>query len=506
MATLSANSRKNSSVSATASSGKSNGTETQRNDTCSPEDVRAVANLLPSSSVVLHQSVKADMADEIDHMSQVEQYSTHEIEFGMVPSYDKKDKSRVEHNDSGFSDRSISSNGYRPYTNVESSSEIVSIGADETIIETEEKVDAKQRDSNSSKQIGAKLSVNMLKQKLEKMAEACQETRPTSSTNTKKLIQKLSSPHFIDSKELDEEMSYTTGRRQSTRSPSPVESDMKLASPKHQLNNVGRPKNVLIRSASMQHKRIVEKEPIMRSDFTNTVKMRKKSLECNAQREKIAHSPRIILESSGKVSKLLQRFSSRNNSITSSSSDQIDEPTDDGTPQFSEKIQEQYVDGEPNGTIFKQDDEVFETLNTPLAAQSFPSIEMEPNDFPSKPADDSNRKRIITTRRELINIESSIHKMDTKVHSPTKLTNSSMCINERLPKQSKTVNSNKKFQKSTTAETTKQSVTAAASMQRPGKNTPAIRATAYASFNRTSPIRLSGRVKEVTVSRPDYAR
>ncbi|XP_055839411.1 myosin light chain kinase, smooth muscle-like isoform X1 [Episyrphus balteatus] len=52
----------------------------------------------------------------------------------------------------------------------------------------------------------------------------------------------------------------------------------------------------------------VATDPIMRSDFTNTIKMRKKSLENNLLKEK-AKPPKVILETSGKVSMLKNKFS-----------------------------------------------------------------------------------------------------------------------------------------------------------------------------------------------------
>ncbi|XP_037955655.1 myosin light chain kinase, smooth muscle-like [Teleopsis dalmanni] len=58
------------------------------------------------------------------------------------------------------------------------------------------------------------------------------------------------------------------------------------------------------------------KEPIMRSDFTNTIKMRKKSLENSVIREKVKQ-PKAVLETSGKVSMLKTKFSCpANNSLT----------------------------------------------------------------------------------------------------------------------------------------------------------------------------------------------
>lgn len=494
MATLSANSRKNSAVSAVAVvSAKSNGTEAQRSHVQSLEDAHVV-DILPPSPIVLHHSIKADMTDEIDHMCQVEQYSADEIEFDMVPSNNKKEKTRVEHSDSGFSDRSTSSNGPRPYTNSGQNSAIISIGktTDFKRIAEAEDSDPEQRDPSNLTQFGAKLSVNMLKQKLEKMVEASQEARLTPSVNTKKLIRKLSSPYMNDSKEsVDTEANDINVYFHHTRSPSPAKSDSKITSTKKQLNSLGRSRNVLIRSASMHHKRIVEKEPIMRSDFTNTVKMRKKSLECNAHREKLVHSPRIILESSGIVSKLLQRFDSRNNSITSTSSDPTDLTTEGG---FLKEVKQLHGDGDANEITLKQNDDVFETLSTPLVRTS---VTIEPLDSSSKPIDGSCADRIITTRRELINIGSSVYSINAKAHSPTKKTNNSISVINRLPRLSKTANSHKKSRKSTTAEAIEQPI--AESIQRGEKNTPGLRITAYASFNRISPIRLSGRVKEVTV-------
>lgn len=56
------------------------------------------------------------------------------------------------------------------------------------------------------------------------------------------------------------------------------------------------------------------KDPLMKSDFTNTVRMRKKSLENNILKDKL--SPRKpIFEASGKVSKMKSKFSKTDESL-----------------------------------------------------------------------------------------------------------------------------------------------------------------------------------------------
>lgn len=71
--------------------------------------------------------------------------------------------------------------------------------------------------------------------------------------------------------------------------------------------NVNQKKEQIMNKALPEQRASIEKEPIMKSDFTNTVVMRKKSLELKVHNERL-HSKKIY-ENPGKVLKLAQKFS-----------------------------------------------------------------------------------------------------------------------------------------------------------------------------------------------------
>lgn len=475
MALLSANSRRNSA--ATSLSGKTAKTssETQRPGM---ELLHEVETFVPSASIVLHEDVVSELLDEIDHISQGNRHPTNDIHIDVAISNEKKDKTCAERSDSGFSDRSTSSNSFNSniITSQNRANDALAAIYNGIIIEGNEKISAEQHDLDGSKEAGVKVSVNLLKIKLEKLAEVLRETKPSTNTQAK-AIRKLSSSYIFDSKQLNDECDVDNVNT------SLIVIDAKTTPLDPQFNVVEKGNHLVMRSAGPNQNRIVDKEPIMRSDFTNTVEMRKKSLECNALREKLLHSPRIILEQSGKVSKLLQRFDSRNNSLKSTSSDnQISKPTIE-TPQSEKDFEQFNFDNRHDGVVSDQDDAVFETLNASAEFRESTSKQCEIS-------------ASTYTKRAIINNKSSALSMQIKANSPSKPTNIPITINNRQSKQSKTVSSFKKSQKSTIADAAAQSN---ATSNRLGKSNQQVKATAYASFNRTSPIRLSGRVKEVTV-------
>lgn len=455
-----------------------------------------IHDIVSKPRILLHKSISADVADEIDHVCQVEQQTMSAIEFGIVPTNERKDRMCAERSDSGFSDRSTSSNGFMPNVNAVVTNDAL---RNQGKIKVDEKVysDLIQREQVDVKENDTK--VNLLKMKLTIMAEAHHDAQSIPSTQTK-IIRRLSPPYLVGSSARGNgKMDIIETQHQSIDSSSPIESSRRSST--NEPTDVGaeKPSPILIRSASLRQKRVVDKEPIMRSDFTNTVKMRKKSLESNALREKLVYSPRIILEPIGKVSKLLRRFDSREYSATSTSSDlQIHSPTVE-TPQSETGLAE-LNDGvyqNSNAKASQHDENVSETISTPLAAQalsahSTKSPKLSPN--PSKIAN-PNVKRVTRTKRELANTKSSVHSMDVKTSLTSKLpTDNPLTMNNRLTKQSISFNTYKKSRKPITATKTMEPLLT----HRSGKAHP-VRTTAYASFNRTSPVRLSGRVKEVTV-------
>lgn len=494
LATLSANSRRQTAASvASISNEKPNGVQCERtqfagNQRLQIENMKTT-DITLTPTIMLHKSISADLADEIDHVSQIEQQTMSAIEFGIVPipTNERKDRMCAERSDSGFSDRSTSSNGCIQSANAANKIANVALIADDAL-----------RDIATAKieeKVHPDTKVNILKKKLtEKMAEAHNDGQSSQNTN-KKVINKLAPTYLIESNVHGiDKMDYMSVQHQSINSSQPIESSRRSSMNEPTDVGVEKPNPMLIRSASLRQTRIVDREPIMRSDFTNTVKMRKKSLECNALREKLAYSSRVILEPIGKVSKLLRRFDSRDYSATSTSSNSsINSPTVE-SPQIEKDLEELSIDTQFNSQDPQQADKVFEPISIPLAAQSIKSPKYPPN--PSKSFTNPNAKHINKSKCELTNMKMSVHSMDLETSLPSRLLiDSPLTTNSRLTHQSNPFTTSKKFRKSTTAET----------MERPLSNTHrsgkvhATRTTAYASFNRTSPVRLSGRVKEVTV-------
>lgn len=445
-----------------------------------------------------------------------------------------KEKTCTERSDSGFSDCSNSSNGNIVASNVHVTTNVTAahplFDKINSILEEKSNNEHAQRDNsaNNIKEFGGKVSVNQLKMKLEKMAEAHQQDSKHFESH-KKVVKKLSSPYVVESSDSMVEETKMEQKRETQQIRTSYSFDFEDAEffqePEEQPKSlpIKSAQKSLMRSASLHQKRIVEKEPIMRSDFTNTVKMRKKSLESNALREKQLHPQRILLEPSGKVSKLLRRFDSHNapaNGDTDSIEPIVQTP---GIEDTSKEIQNEDLN---KIQVSKLDNEVVEILSTPMAAvqKSPPSKRKSPTKIGKtvvSSCSGGSMKRTIASKFEYTNTKTCVTSMEMKVssslssspprrHSPTKFTNiSNAPINRVTPKpiqnQTKTINALKKSKKSTSADTSTASAAAAAAattttatVQRTSRSTTAKKTTAYSSFNRTSPVRLSGRVKEVT--------
>lgn len=112
--------------------------------------------------------------------------------------------------------------------------------------------------------------------------------------------------------------SLSSSSRSLSSSPSPSSNEINL--PSESIKNTK-----LFRSFSIDAKTIERRKPIMKSDFTNTILMRKHSLEMNAQKEKSSIRPKVgVTTTSGVVSMLKQRFSSESlDSITGNSNETI---------------------------------------------------------------------------------------------------------------------------------------------------------------------------------------
>lgn len=544
MATLSANSRRNSSTSTVSNSPRASLTtngnaltetpKTKHMQSLHEEDVISEPIPLPPPPIIV----------PIKESPEPDQTDTAIVSVGKLSTRITKENTCTERSDSGFSDCSTSSGGVNVNNNVHSTLNVTSSHPlfDKANSISEEKlsnIDQNHREngSNNVKEIGAKLSVNMLKLKLEKIAEAQQETK-----TFRKTVNKLPSPQPIinndvsiefikQNNDLEKQSSLNALNSLSVENLSESEPNIKFKSITETASNAQysllteatpTQKTNLMRSASLQHKRIVEKEPIMKSDFTNTVKMRKKSLESNALREKTIHSPRILLEPSGKVSKLLQRFDFQNTSLSTS-----DLNTETDSP---EPIVESPIENSSNSVPFEEnanqqsDHEIVEILKTPLSHEfsssqynhASPLQSLSPNKHhhsatksirssTTVSSSSSMKRNITTSTKSSVCIET---KVSSPRVSPTKFTNTQNFANNRSKLHSNQSNQNnlmkKSFQKSNTAEAATATIPAKHSQAIAVRNAKGANATAshqktaYASFNRTSPIRLSGRVKEVT--------
>lgn len=509
MATLSANSRRNSSTSTVSSSSRSsmiNGSVSSESQKPSmqplnEEDVTSEPIPLPPPA-----PPKIMPIDQTDYMNSDHKKSTE------LTNGDRlmKEKTCTERSDSGFSDCSSCSNGHANLApHVLPNAAIAHPLFDKVNSISEEKLlnDQNQRDNNANdvKEFDGKLSVNMLKMKLEKMAEAQQDIK--SFSPDKKSVKKLSTPFVVENNNTSDdayvEHPFEGQQMRTSYSFEFAEADF-LRESEHQPKSLqikSSPKT-LIRSSSLHQKRIIDKEPIMKSDFTNTVKMRKKSLESSAVREKQIHSSRILLEPSGKVSKLLRRFDSQNSTSNGSQSDGItSEPIVEtpGVDDSSKEMVSKHVD------ISKANDETF---STPLAVthKSPTSARKSPAKMSKSIVSSGSMKRTFATKHEYTNTKTCVTSMEVKVtaerQSPTKFANTVSNAPYNRATQNKAIHNQSKHSnalKQKSHDSTTVDGNGTASTQRASRNAKTTnKTTAYSSFNRTSPVRLSGRVKEVT--------
>lgn len=498
MATLSANSRRNSSSSTMSTTSTSTTTSRQSmgNGSVVTESIKPPLQSLheeectsvPIPLPAPPPSTEIPMLDQTDHYSIAlsKEKSDRQI----------KEKTCTERSDSGFSDCSISSNGNISNNFVHTPSYVTATHPlfDKVNSILEEKSNNDHANANL-RDFGGKISVNTLKMKLEKIAETQQGNKPFAIN--KKSVKKLSTPFVVESTisahEMKKEFKVETKQMRTSHS-----FDFEDAEYLHEIDGqpmslpAKLPQKALMRSASLHQKRI-EKEPIMKSDFTNTVKMRKKSLESNALRDKQLHSQRILLESSGKVTKLLRRFDSQNETVNYDNEPIIQSP---GIDDNSNEIQNDDIDKSESA---KNVEEVVEILSTPMAAaqSSPPSPRKSPAKIGKTIVSSDSMKRTFASKHEYTNTKTCVTSMEVKVfshsQSPTKIANNPMnrATSKAILSQIKQPNALKKSQKS--------SIIADANtvtVQRATRS--ANKTSTFSSFNRTSPVRLSGRVKEVT--------
>lgn len=537
MATLSANSRRNSST--------SNSSNPRSPDEFTPTEITTLVMQPVNEEEVVSEPIPLLPPAPISSPSHDEPIALKPIELPTISNENdaksSKEKICTERSDSGFSDCSNSSNGNTMHaaTNVAMTHPLF----DKTNSISEEKStnepNQQENSTNNIRELGSKVSVNMLKMKLEKMAEAQQNTSEAFNTN-KRVVKKLCTPFIIggptniNSKEMSYEEKIST--------------EFMSMSYSYDLDDVNslkefddQPKSLpiqqvtksLMRSPSVHQTRLVEKEPIMKSDFTNTIKMRKKSLETNALREKPVHPQRLLLEPFGKVSKLLQRFDSQNHLVNGLHADctSIAEPIVE-TPGIEDTLKEITV-SESN----KVDDEILHILGTDNLQKKSPAAAGQKTSIASRNILTKNAKpttvnsgsgsmkpRAIATK-QTTKTKAHVTHMEMKVtpqrKSPTKLTaTNNNAWNAPINRDTlKAINNQTKHSTTINKSLNKYSAAkvdagagAVSAVQRTSRNitadsnTPAGSATtvatskptAHSSFRRTSPIRLSGRVKEVT--------
>lgn len=263
MATLSANSRRNSAASASV-----------------PNSPRPSITGTINSSVIQRMT---SLNEEDDRSDEIPPTST-------ITEIKSKNKSCNERSDSGFSECS------------NCSEKIPCICSHQTIDKSLVITEEKQVDDEESSpvEIDKKLSHEVLQLKLEKIVDTQidddQATTDSHSSSIASIHTSSTSHHDSDN------------QQETKRSNTACLSDIKISvtSETPTKANLSRSSSVDVATSP------VDKGPIMRSDFTNTINMRKQWLEQNAHKEKPAVGPvtRTLIEGSGKVSKLKQRFSS----------------------------------------------------------------------------------------------------------------------------------------------------------------------------------------------------
>lgn len=172
---------------------------------------------------------------------------------------------------------------------------------DKHLVITEEKHDAEDdaNDDEGNGPVHTKLSHEMLQLKLEEIADT--QIDDDQATHSDSHSSSIASIHTSSTSRNGSDTQET--KRSHTACLSEIKISVTSETPTKQ--NLSRASSIDVATSP------VDKGPIMRSDFTNTVNMRKQWLEQNAQKEKPAVGPvtRTLIEGTGKVSKLKQRFS-----------------------------------------------------------------------------------------------------------------------------------------------------------------------------------------------------
>lgn len=424
MATLSANSRRNS-----ATLSVSNSPRPSLTGTNGSTPVQAIP-LLTSLNEEKHVS------DQVDN---------HKLET-------TKESASGERSDSGLSDCSNASHKTQP-----------TIQPEEKIVDT---------GKENSKPV-EKISVSQLKEKLEKMAQDHNNHHQPPSIIPKTDLKIIKLKNILE----------TNGNEQKNDR---IHDIIPLKETTITEMKISRPS--IIPSDPLQQKIVVEKEQIMKSDFTNTVKMRKKSLELNLSRNKMSqpHSPRMLFETSGKVSKLLQHFDFEPNFNERKTSIDLIEKN----PQENAFV-ECTLAPLPKEAVTQQSIAIKTTMNKPS-----PVIQNIPSSIVSNQKNIQNANRSISRRNNASPTNRNVFaRLSPTRNSNPKTSNTTSIENNSIVNKFTKIN----LVETTGATTTKDSITTTIAGRKSAITTTiANKTTAYATFNRTTPIRLSGRVKEVT--------
>lgn len=169
---------------------------------------------------------------------------------------------------------------------------------DKNLVITEEKHVDDDDDDDENRQTHTELSHEILQLKLEEIVDTqIDDDQATTDSHSSSIASIHTSSTSRNGSDTQESKQSQTGCL------SEIKISVTSETPTKQ--NLSRSSSVDVATSP------VDKGPIMRSDFTNTINMRKQWLEQNAHKEKPALGPvtRTLIEGTGKVSKLKQRFS-----------------------------------------------------------------------------------------------------------------------------------------------------------------------------------------------------
>lgn len=530
MATLSANSRRNSAASASVPNSP-RPSLTGNGITNSNLNGIVNGNVAPQSIPSFHMT----SVNEEETTTEIHAEEEQTIQTNSIVTNKNRLNICSERSDSGFSECSNSSgagnvsnaihvtatNGYASNTNTNTNSHSHSL-FDKAYSISEEKsgdVSITVPDNSNLKEVIGKVSVNALKSKLEKMAEAQKEasiSRRTSVTEKESISPDAETKTLTKKKSVNDLLIVNEAPKEEIQE---MDEKPKILA-----------KTTLVRSASLQHKKSpsIDKEPIMKSDFTYTIKMRKKSLECNALKEKQSPVSRVPLETSGRVSKLMQRFNGETNSNSSEPSSTPSTPSKIIISPFENYQSKSIADFDDDKPDSIKSEDIVEmqsslanisrtTTFTDMTSITTPSL--VPVTTIVRPIFvESSTETMAKTKLSAKNVKtatvSSVKNINDVNHirknvsmecqsvfdrlSQNKLTNPNQLSNQQTKAITHSIANNTKINKKQINIDSVDTTYATTGHRTINSPTSVRKTTAYAAFNRTSPVRLSNKVKEVT--------